>query len=114
RHDEAGRGRPERGARALRQGRQDPIIHLGHLRYELGVPGSTSERPHLAAVDSGEAGKVGMAVNALALLVVSRLHSGLYYLIGLARFLVAAPMPPQLDLAALVYGGPWSWTTTSP
>jgi len=45
-----------------------------------------------------------MAVNALAHLVVSLLHSGLDFLIGLAHFLVAAPMPPRLDLAALVHG----------
>jgi serine/threonine-protein kinase len=43
-------------------------------------------------------------VNGVAFLVVGRLYWGLYYLVGLAHFLVAALMPLRLDLAPLIYG----------
>jgi serine/threonine-protein kinase len=43
-------------------------------------------------------------VNGVAFLVVGRLYWGVYYLIGLAHFLVAALMPLRLDLAPLIYG----------
>jgi hypothetical protein len=43
-------------------------------------------------------------VTGLALLVVGRAHWGLYYLVGLAHFLLAALMPLRLGLAPLLYG----------
>jgi serine/threonine-protein kinase len=43
-------------------------------------------------------------VNGVAFLVVGRLYWGVYYLIGLAHFLVAVLMPLRLDLAPLIYG----------
>jgi serine/threonine-protein kinase len=43
-------------------------------------------------------------VNGMAFLIVGRLYWGVYYLVGLAHFLVAALMPLRLDLAPLVYG----------
>ena len=43
-------------------------------------------------------------VNGVAFLVVGRLYWGIYYLVGLAHFLVAALMPLRLDLAPLIYG----------
>jgi hypothetical protein len=43
-------------------------------------------------------------VNGVAFLVVGRLYWGVYYLIGLAHFLMAALMPLRLDLAPLIYG----------
>jgi hypothetical protein len=35
---------------------------------------------------------------------VGRLYWGVYYLVGLAHFLVAALMPLRLELAPLIYG----------
>src|SRR5262249_37269216 len=61
---------PETGARALRQGHQNPCISMGSLRYELGVPGSTCEGPHLAAMDFKGEGEVETLVNRLAFLFV--------------------------------------------
>jgi serine/threonine-protein kinase len=43
-------------------------------------------------------------VNGVAFLVVGRLYWGVYYLVGLAHFLVAALMPLRLNLAPLIYG----------
>jgi hypothetical protein len=43
-------------------------------------------------------------VNGVAFLVVGRMYWGVYYLVGLAHFLVAALMPLRPDLAPLVYG----------
>jgi serine/threonine-protein kinase len=43
-------------------------------------------------------------VNGVAFLVVGRLYWGVYYLIGLAHFLLAVLMPLRLDLAPLIYG----------
>jgi serine/threonine protein kinase len=43
-------------------------------------------------------------VNGVAFLVVGRLYWGVYYLVGLAHFLVAVLMPLRPDLAPLVYG----------
>jgi serine/threonine-protein kinase len=43
-------------------------------------------------------------VNGVAFLVVGRLYWGVYYLVGLAHFLVAALMPLRPDVAPLVYG----------
>ena len=42
-------------------------------------------------------------VNGVAFLVVGRLYWGVYYLVGLAHFLVAALMPLWLNLAPLIY-----------
>jgi serine/threonine-protein kinase len=42
-------------------------------------------------------------VNGVAFLIVGRLYWGVYYIIGLAHFLVAALMPLRLDLAPLIY-----------
>src|SRR5262249_52739134 len=90
-------------------------------RFELGVPGSPCERPHLAAVASGRAGEVGTVVKGLVFLVVRRLPSGLSHLVGLAPFLVASLMPLGLHLAPrlpgvrgglLRPGAPW--TTSRP
>jgi serine/threonine-protein kinase len=43
-------------------------------------------------------------VNGVAYLVVGRLCWGVYYLVGLAHFLVAVLMPLRPDLAPLIYG----------
>jgi serine/threonine-protein kinase len=43
-------------------------------------------------------------VNGVAFLVVGRLYWGVYYLVGLAHFLVAALMPLRPGLAPLIYG----------
>jgi serine/threonine protein kinase len=43
-------------------------------------------------------------VNGVAFLVVGRIYWGVYYLVGLAHFLVAALMPLRPDLSPLVYG----------
>ena len=43
-------------------------------------------------------------VNGVAFLVVGRMYWGLYYLVGLGHFIVAALMPLRIDMAPLIYG----------
>jgi hypothetical protein len=94
--------------------RQDPIDplerHLALLWSGVFLAGITLFWIYCPPFASGKANDLlafyppWAVVNGVAFLVVGRLYWGVYYLVGLAHFLVAALMPLRSSLAPLIYG----------